>query len=177
MKGIVVYESKNGSTETYAQWLAEDLGFECRPVRKAGNLSAYEVIVLGSCVHAFKLSLGSWIRKMWPKIKDKKVALFSVAGASRSDPKRDEYLLSSVGPRIAAELPHFKLDGRMRYDRMRWIDRKMMQMYVKMTEKKDPGEAERAAEQFDRVDRNQLAELRTYLSGAGRNTVPDLTPL
>jgi menaquinone-dependent protoporphyrinogen IX oxidase len=165
MKGIVVHMGANGSTEQYAKWIAEETGFDCVPARKARGLDRYDVIVLGSRVMAYKITMGKWIQKRWPRIKGKKVALFSVAGARREDPKREDWLLASVGPEIKAALPHFPLDGRMKYDSMRWIDRKMMEMGIKMTAKKDPEKAKRMAEEFDRVDRSQIRGIVEWVRG------------
>ena len=35
MKGIILYTSKYGSTKRYAEWLAEETGFDCVEAKKA----------------------------------------------------------------------------------------------------------------------------------------------
>lgn len=52
-KAIVIYTSKRGSTKQYAEWIAEDLGCEARPLSSCGGLD----------LHAFDLVIyGGWIR-------------------------------------------------------------------------------------------------------------------
>ena len=35
MKGIILYTSKYGATKRYAEWLAEETGFDCLETKKA----------------------------------------------------------------------------------------------------------------------------------------------
>ncbi len=165
MKGIVVHMGANGSTEQYAKWIAEETGFDCVPAKKARRLENYDVVILGSRVMAYKISMGKWIKKRWPKLQGKRVALYSVAGARKEEPKRDEWVLASVGSEIKAALPHFPLDGRMKYDSMRWIDRKIMAMGVKMTAKQNPEAAKSMGVEFDRVDRKQIEPIVRWAKG------------
>jgi menaquinone-dependent protoporphyrinogen IX oxidase len=167
MKGIILYESKNGATKEYAEWLAQDTGFECRPAKKAGKLAAYDLVVMGSCVRMYKVSLGPWIAKKWDKLKGKKLALFTVAGAPKGSADREKALAAAVTPEIKAALPHFPLDGRMKFDSMRWIDRKLMALGIKMAAKRNPEEARKMSMEFDKVDRAGLKPLAEYIKSLG----------
>ena len=42
----------------------------------------YDTIILGSCVYYGKIKIASYLKKIWDKIKDKKVILYSVSGNS-----------------------------------------------------------------------------------------------
>lgn len=52
-KGIVIYTSKRGSTKQYAEWIAEDLGFEALPLSDARGVDLHDY---GCIVY------GGWIR-------------------------------------------------------------------------------------------------------------------
>ena len=47
-KGIILYQSKYGSTKKYAQWLKEATGFEVMEVKKAkvDTINGYDTVVL-----------------------------------------------------------------------------------------------------------------------------------
>lgn len=163
MKGIIVYKTAGGSTETYARWIAEETGFECVPASKAGKLEAYDTVVIGANVRMYKASLGSWITKRWPKLKDKKTVLFTVASAPKDNVQRKEFVEKAVGPEIAGSLPHFPLDGRMVFADLPPFDRWLMNLAIKMTAKSDPAQAAEMAREYDGVKREDLAPLLAFL--------------
>lgn len=166
MKGIIVYESKSGATEAYARWLSEESGFPAVPARKAKRLAEYDLVVVGSCVRMYKPTLAGWIKARWPLLSGKKTVLFTVAGAPAADGKRKEWVAAALGD-IASGLPHFPLDGKMKFADLPWLDRKLMGMAVKMTAKSNPEEAAKMGQEFDRVDRRNLDPLRQHLAGLG----------
>jgi menaquinone-dependent protoporphyrinogen IX oxidase len=166
MKGIIVYESKSGATATYAKWLAEETGFEAVPARKARRLGDYDLVVIGSCVRMYRPALTKWITARWPVLAAKKPVLFTVAGAPADNPKRTEWVAAALGD-IAAQLPHFPLDGKMKFAEMPWLDRQLMKMAVKMTAKSNPEEAAKMGQEFDRVNRDGLEALRRHLTECG----------
>lgn len=166
MRGIVLYESRNGSTKQYAEWLAADIGFDCAPARKARRLEDYDAVAIGSNVHTYKVALGPWIVKKWAALKGKKVAIFTVAGAPSQSPQRAQWLEESVGKDIASAVPHFPLQGRMKFADMRWIDRKMIALGVMMTAKKDPEMAKKIGMEFDAVDRSVLKPIAEHFKKA-----------
>ena len=47
-RGIVLYQSKYGSTEKYARWLAEESGYDIIEVKKAkaDTMNGYETVIL-----------------------------------------------------------------------------------------------------------------------------------
>lgn len=166
MKEVIIYESKNGATRQYAEWLSKATGFPCLPASKAGRLEGSSTIILGSCVRMYAPAMGSWIKKRWPSLAGKRIALFTVAGAAADDPKRQEWVDAALGTEISSKLPHFPLGGRMNFKTMRWIDRTLMGMAIKMTAKKNPAEAEAMAREFDDVDESQLGPILAWLKSS-----------
>ena len=54
MKGIILYQSKYGATRRYAEWIAEETGFDCVETGKAKieDVMKYDTIVLGGGIYA-----------------------------------------------------------------------------------------------------------------------------
>lgn len=166
MKGLIVYVSKSGATERYARWLAEVTGFELATPRRAKRLADYDLVLLGSCVRMYKLTLAGWIKSHWRALSGTKAILFSVAGAPADSPKRQEWLADSLGD-IAAGLEHFPLDGKMVLADLSWLDRKLMEMGMKMVAKSKPEQAAQMGREYDNVKIENLAALRARLAQLG----------
>ena len=64
-KGIILYQSKYGSTKKYAQWLEEATGFEVMEVKKAkaDTINGYDTVVLCGAVYASGIAGVSYLRK------------------------------------------------------------------------------------------------------------------
>jgi menaquinone-dependent protoporphyrinogen IX oxidase len=166
MKGLVAYESRSGATEAYARWLAEATGFELVRARKARGLEGYDVIVVGSCVRVYKPALSAWLLRNRRVLTERKAVLFTVAGASSADPKRDEWLKTGLGD-LAATLPHFPLDGKIRFADMTPLDRFLMRLGARMAAKDNPEQGKAMLREFDRVDRATLEPIFRHLEGLG----------
>ncbi len=52
MKSLVVYYSKSGNTEKVAKAIARGLGTELKKIEEVENVSQYELICIGTPVHA-----------------------------------------------------------------------------------------------------------------------------
>jgi menaquinone-dependent protoporphyrinogen IX oxidase len=88
MKGLIVYQSQYGSTETYAHWIAEDTGYDAVSYQSIArkDLESAERIILGCSVISGKPKLADWIQEHWDILKDKRPLLFTTSGAVPSDP-------------------------------------------------------------------------------------------
>ena len=166
MKGLIIYETKGGATRTYAEWLSQETGFQAVPARKARRFDDYDMVIIGSCVRMYKPTLSKWIVRKWPLLSRKKTVLFTVAGASSTDLRRDEWVRNSIGE-IANKLPHFALDGKMKFDDLSWFERALMKFAIRMTAKSNPEEARRMGLDYDLVKRERLEPLRGWLLGFG----------
>lgn len=59
----------------YAEWLADDLGCEILETKSArlADIEKYDVIILGGGIYASGIAGLSFIKKNYPKLKDKKL--------------------------------------------------------------------------------------------------------
>ena len=83
MKGIVVYKSKYGSTKKYAEWIAEDTGFDCVEAGKANakTIAEYDTVIFGGGLYASGIAGLSFLKKNLSSMNGKKVIAFC-CGAS-----------------------------------------------------------------------------------------------
>ena len=79
MNGIVVYKSKYGSTETYAEWIADELGFDISDAKNVSlnDLLKYDTIVYGGGLYAEVINGVHLITKNIDALCDKKIVVFS----------------------------------------------------------------------------------------------------
>ena len=87
MKTAVIYQSHYGSTETYARWLAEDLGaglFQADRVKQA-DLQQYDTIVYGGGLYAGGVNGIALLTKYLDTFRDKALYLFTVGVSDITD--------------------------------------------------------------------------------------------
>ena len=170
MKLLVIYYSKTGFTQRYAQWLKEDLACDCVPFeqRLSVDFSKYEGVVFGSSVHAGHIQKLSWFRKQLPKLSGKRLALF-FTGAMAPDPKAvEDCVAQNLSAQERSQVKPFYLWGGLNYEKMGGLDKWMMRMFRKMLQsKKNPTQEDReaarmVASSFDKTNREFLTPLKEY---------------
>ena len=89
MSNIVVYESKYGSTEKYAKWIAEELNCKASKLSETNldELNNYDNIIFGGWIYAGKLEGFKVIQKHKEKLKDKNLLVYAVGLADGEDPQ------------------------------------------------------------------------------------------
>ena len=77
MKSLVVYYSKSGNTKKVARAIAIGLGAELKNIEEIEDISSYELICIGTPVHAFAPSkpIKKFLKEL-PDLSDKKGAGF-----------------------------------------------------------------------------------------------------
>ncbi|WP_161875207.1 flavodoxin domain-containing protein [Ihubacter sp. rT4E-8] len=164
MKKIaVIYAGKYGTTERYARWIAEETGAEVIPVREvsAEELADRDIIIFGGAIHAGTIMGIGTLKKLYPKIAEKKILTFAV-GLSVSDKEIQaecrelnftkqssgfKRLLSGGKPtRMTAreeqfsQLPCWFFPGAYNPSSISGVDRKLMAVVRRMIEGKRPDE-------------------------------------
>lgn len=79
MNTIVIYKSKYGSTKTYAQWIAQELGCEVYDAGsvKIDDIMKYDTVIYGGGLYAEVIAGVSLITKNIEKLKDKKLIVYT----------------------------------------------------------------------------------------------------
>ena len=87
-RGIILYRSKYGATARYAEWLAEETGFDILRTKEASaeKLGSYDTIVLGGGIYASGIAGIGFLRKNRKQLQGKRLAVFCV-GASPYEEK------------------------------------------------------------------------------------------
>ena len=166
MKGIILYTSKYGATERYAQWLAEETGFDCVETRNADieKIREYDTVILGGGVYASSIAGLSFLKKHIGRLRGKKVIVFCV-GASPSGEETVRRIAEHNLKDALAGLPCFYCRGAMDTGAMGLLDRNLCRMRQKAVAKKKPEDrdpletviAETGNGKSDWTDRQYLA--------------------
>jgi menaquinone-dependent protoporphyrinogen IX oxidase len=79
-KTAVIYQSTYGTTRTYAEQIAQELGadlIECKKIR-ISELIGYDTIIFGGGIYAGRIAGSGLLRKNYEKLSDKHLVVFSV---------------------------------------------------------------------------------------------------
>ena len=174
MKIKLVYKSKSGFTERYAEWIAQETGCELIPIH-AANTSAVkgcDVLIYGSRMHAGRLDGLPRARKLFEKSGAKRFVVFATGGmpCSAADTVEEMWRNNLTGEELAT-LPHFYMQAGICYEKLGPVDKVMMKMAASMMEKqaeKNPMEAHivKAVQgSYDISDKQYIAPLVGFLHG------------
>lgn len=143
MKGIILYTSKYGATKRYADWLAEETGFDCVQTRsaKVEDVSRCDTVILGGGVYASGIAGLSFLKKKTDRLRGRKIIVFCV-GASPYDEKAFRQLVDHNMKDALAGLPCFYCRGAWDFDAMTPVHRTLCRMLYKAVSKKDPNTLE-----------------------------------
>lgn len=139
MKTIVLYASKYGSTQQYAEWLCDEIKADLCETTSCTleQARSYDQIILGGSIFASGIKDVKWLTKNYPHLKDKRIAVFAV-GASPYSEEGVEEIRQHV--KLEDSVPLFYLRGRWDEPNMSWLDRKMCGVLKKQLEKKPADE-------------------------------------
>lgn len=173
MNGIIMYQSRYGSTKKYAEWLSEKTGFDIIRTKeiKADMLDKYDIIVLGGGVYASGVLGLSFLKKNISKLKGKKLAVFCV-GASPYDEKAIAQAREVHFKDEMKSVPLFYCRGAWDEDKMSFGDRTLCRMLQKAVAKQDPATYEpwqsalmcAVGQKCDWTDEKYLEPLIEYLN-------------
>ena len=134
---LVVYKSKYGATEQYAEWLKEELGCEMISADecKLKDLEAHDTIIFGGGIHAGGITGISLIKKNFKKIQDKKLIVFAV-GINVEGEKNMEDIRDINFRGKLSEVPCYLLKGAYDPNKITGFDSFLMKQVRKMIMKK-----------------------------------------
>lgn len=167
---LIVYKSKTGFTERYANWLWVALGQTCDLIRyrrrRTAGPEAYDRIVFGSYLYAGSISGIKWLKSELPGLGKKSVTVF-VTGAMPPDaPTIKETLEKNFTADEWEKIRVFYFQGGLDYKKMRPLDRLLMAGMRKMMRKAkgpDSPEYQTIAHSFDATDKEAINPLVAHL--------------
>lgn len=129
---IVLYTSKTGFTQRYAEWIAADLQCEVRELNDAHleDLADYGLVIYGGGVYAGRINGIARVRG-WMEKAPKKTWVIFATGATPSSNAYDEVVRRSnfrQGEPKPARLFYF-VSG-LNYERMAFFDRLFMKFFT-----------------------------------------------
>ena len=138
-QGIILYQSKYGATQKYANWLSDKTGFDCIAVDKADmkQIQQYDVIVLGGAIYASGISGLSFLKKHMEALRGKRLVVFCV-GASPYDKKAFDEIKAYNLKDDLKDIPIFYGRGTWDESKMSFKDRSLCKLLQKVIAKKDP---------------------------------------
>lgn len=140
---LIVYTSKYGSTKQYAQWLAEALSCEAKPLASVTtqDLAACETVLYGGGLYVGRVSGFQKFLKKLPQNGQQRLVLFMVGSTNPELQARyDEIAKQNIPAEWQPRFQAFGLRGDQKFSQMSWIHSIMMRMPKAMMERKPPEE-------------------------------------
>ena len=133
MKIAVVYTSKYGTTQQYAQWIAKDVGADLlrQDACKVKDLEKYECLVFGGPIHAGGILGIRFLQKNYKKLSDKKIFVFAV-GLNIEDPAVQQECREINFVKTIKDLPCYFLRGGYDPSKVTGMDKRLMGIVKKM---------------------------------------------
>lgn len=135
---VVIYKSKNGSTEKYARWISQELG--CSAVRAEDfskkDFEKYDNIIYGGWVHAGGIMGFDLIKKNMRKLEGKKIVLFAVGLNIMGQEQRIQLREINFDKKRVRGLTCYYCPGAYDPKTVKGMDQGLMKMMVKMLESK-----------------------------------------
>lgn len=171
-KILVVYKSKTGFTKKYAQMIAEELGCEAIDGKQADSkkLSGYDTVVYGGRIFAGMVDGYKKMKEMYDASAANELVVFATGGTPNEavDTIEKMWAQNFTGDEID-QIPHFYMQGGISYERMGFMERKMMKMAAKMMAKnkdlspEEQGFMEAIKSSYDISDKKYINPLVEYL--------------
>lgn len=146
MKKIVIYKSKTGFSQKYAEWIAQAL--ECDAVElkdiSAKNLQSYDIIIYGGGVQASMIYDMKKVKSLHAQLSSKKWVLFADGMTPAETQGNYENLVKTNLSGGLEDIPFFYFQSGLNYEKMGFVSRKMLNMVGGMLAKKEDKTEEEA---------------------------------
>ncbi len=143
MKTAVVFQSHYGSTQRYAQWIAEELSCDLwdRKKIKVVDLQPYHTIVCGGGLYAGGVLGIDLLAKHFQELRHKNLILFTCGLADPANPGNTDNIRKGLGktltPPMGEAIEIFHLRGAIDYQKLGLVHKAMMAALHHMITKKD----------------------------------------
>ncbi len=154
MKGAIFFSSKYGSTEQYANWVAEATGLPVFDVKDVNaDPTKYDFLILGSPIIYYKLLIRKWVKRHLANIENKPIIFFSVSGAPAGE-KLNGWIADSLPEHFILRMNHIALRGRQIPKELTFYDWIMLK--IAALANKDHEARKQEFEGFDFMDKSSI---------------------
>jgi menaquinone-dependent protoporphyrinogen IX oxidase len=143
---IIIYDSKYGYTQQYAQWLAEELNADLCEIKRMNInvIKDYSTLIFGSSIYAGRSKAALTILKHYKNIERKRVVLFtcglSDVGKESNIATINKGLDRILTNEIRSRIQIFHTRGGIDYSRLSFVHKAMMKMVFSHLSKKPENE-------------------------------------
>lgn len=125
-KTIIIYRSKTGFTQKYAEMAAKELGCNAQPWGKA-QMAGYDTVVFGTRAHAGRIDGLKKALAAFRRSGTKRFVLFVTGAMPHTAGQALEQLWKgNLTEEQLRNIPHFYMQAGLCYERMGVLDRAMM---------------------------------------------------
>ncbi len=171
-KTVVIYQSKYGTTQKYANWIADATGADL--IEKSNvdihQLAKYDTLIYGGGLYASGILGASIIVKHYAELKHKNIIVFTVGMES---PEHKEAFIPIIEKNFPADIRKninfFHFRGGINYAKLNIKHKIMMKLLqTKVASKRTPSEQDKAflatyGKKIDFTDKTTIAPLLEYL--------------
>ncbi len=140
MNAVIIYQSKTGFTQKYAQWIQEATNFKMMRYDTIleSSLASYDFVIFGSRIHAGKID---GLKKMKGLLSDKKNVQLVVFATGGTPIDAEDVIHSIWRASFTADelttIPHFYMPAGLNYEKMGMGDMLIMKTLAKILGKKN----------------------------------------
>lgn len=138
MKTAVIYKSKYNATKKYAMMLQDELACDVYEASDYKNIKFedYDNIIFAGAIYASGISGLNILRKVYPHIQDKKIAILCVGASPYNEKAINEIKVHNLKDDLK-DVPVFYARGAWDESIMSFKDRCLCKMLQKMVAKQD----------------------------------------
>ncbi|WP_088225662.1 flavodoxin domain-containing protein [Desulfosporosinus sp. FKB] len=142
MKTVVIYRSKTGFAQKYAEWLSKELSADRFDVSSVtvNMLEAYDTIIYGGGLYAVGINGLKFITNNLDKLKDKKIVVFATGLSLSKDEVINDVFKKNFTPEQQKLIKFFYLRGGFDYKKLNVVDKVLMNLLkisIKWKEKRN----------------------------------------
>ena len=143
MKGIILFQSKYGSTKKYAQWLSESTGFPAVDTRQAmlEHVKEYDTVILAGGIYASGIAGLSFLKKNIDELKGKRISVLCVGASPFTESAFEQIRNHNLKDKLQG-LPCFYARGAWDEEKMTLVDRTLCRFLHRTLKKKEPDSLE-----------------------------------
>lgn len=171
---LVIYKSKTGFTERYAQWICDELGGDkvAYKERKTICFDNYDTVIFGSSFHAGMISGVKWFKGKMKELERKTTIVFATGATPSNAPDIQKALRQNFSEEEWNKIKVYYMQSGLCYEKMGLGAKLMMAVFRKML-KKTEGESEAykmVQHSYDHASKEFILPLVEYYNSKDRQS-------